>query len=150
MVLSAHQVAHHPSQAVLIASSHVSADAINIAGIEILSSNPNLSGPRGRACSIGAHLHDCRRHVLHIMDGHFRFRTGDPLDQFHRIVAHHTAGTEYFHLSLSLSAPDHIANPRVSAPPLRDSRPPYRDQNRLNLEASLESSVFLRPPLSVG
>jgi hypothetical protein len=40
MVLSAHQVAHHPSRAVLIASSHVSADAINIAGIEIPSSNP--------------------------------------------------------------------------------------------------------------
>ena len=40
MVLAAHQVAHHPSRAVLIASSYVSADAINIAGIEIPSSNP--------------------------------------------------------------------------------------------------------------
>ena len=40
MVLSAHQVAQHPSRAVLIATSHVSADAINIAGIEIPSSNP--------------------------------------------------------------------------------------------------------------
>jgi hypothetical protein len=40
MVLPAHQVAQHPSRAVLIASSHVSADAINIAGIEIPSSNP--------------------------------------------------------------------------------------------------------------
>jgi hypothetical protein len=40
MVLSAHQLAYHPSRAVLIATSHVSADAINIAGIEIPSSNP--------------------------------------------------------------------------------------------------------------
>jgi hypothetical protein len=40
MVVAEHQVAHHPSRAVLIASSYVSADAINIAGIEIPSSNP--------------------------------------------------------------------------------------------------------------